>query len=299
MSYTKKMMLLFSFVCCTAAAAAWLLFSPTLFKTTYSETFTYFPEDKQAAFSEFASEIQLLELKDENEYILSWGSHSKMDRQVFLLQDISLLYENGTLIGYQNVQKQHTNRVKGSAEFHGEDSGKYQAVSFHYAEVHYPNDVIRSKQAMSTDILYVIDSPLSPIITFKETATSFEKRSKALLEAIIEQQLSYSWDDLIEEYNIDRQQYYLIPLNELIDYQKNPLPSFSMEETAVIIGKLWEGLHRYYLSGINTFTDNAYNPIGNSLPLILLHKNGGHLIVLYETGDRTKQQLLQLIPENK
>ncbi|MBU9712253.1 hypothetical protein [Evansella tamaricis] len=280
-----------------------LLFAIVLFSYTpwfssspMSETFVYFPEDDQLSFTQYETKINLLEIKDENEYYLSWDYQSTTDSSVYLRQDISLLFENGRLVDQQKIQEQHTDHLKGDGVYHGDDSGRHEAITFHYGEVHYPNDIIKSKKAMSSDILYVIDSPLSPLQTFREATSTIERKNKELLDSIIDQQLTYVWDGLMEEYNIDPDQYIKIPFNRLETYLHEPLPMLSKEQSSEIIGKLWEGLYRHYILGINTFNDKDYDPVGNSLPLILLHKGSSHLIVLYETADQTSQQLLQQIP---
>ncbi|MDG5788742.1 hypothetical protein QA612_14800 [Evansella sp. AB-P1] len=271
------------------------LLKPFYFENKTSVTMTYFPEDDQVSFSEKSTEIQLLELKDENEYLLEWRYHSVTDSTVFFRKDISLLFENGSLLGIETDSKQNTDKLNGVSSIHGEDSGRHEAITYHFAEIHYPNDLIKSKFSISSNTLYVIDSSLSPILTFREAKNTMEKRSKELLDSIIDQQLTYIWEGLMEEFQIDQRNYYLIPFNNIDYYVDQPLPSFSREKSTEIIGKLWDGLYRTYISGIDTFNDSTYSPIGSSIPLILLHNEGGHLIILFETADGTKQQLLQHI----
>ncbi|MFA9559383.1 hypothetical protein ACERII_18905 [Evansella sp. AB-rgal1] len=274
------------------------LFLPIFSLSETSETIIYFPEDSNITFPEKSTEIQLRELKDENEYLLEWQFYSTSSESVYLRQDISLLFENGILVDKRSESKQNNNKITGKSSFYGEDSGKHVAISLHYAEVHYPEELIKSKRTMSQDTLYIIDSPLSPILTFREPKTTMEKRSKNLLDSIIEQQLMYKWEELLEEFQINRSTYFEIPFDKLAKYESQPFPSFTQEKTNEVLGKLWEGLYRYYILGVNTFTDKDYDPIGNTLPLILLHENGGHLLVLYETDDGTKQQLLQHIKKD-
>lgn len=291
-------------IVCSALLTAFMLFSYTPLGSWFTnpemrEAIIFFPEDDQVSFVEQGTEIQLLELKDANEYYLEWQYYSLTDTPVYLRQDVSLLFENGMLVDKKWTTSNTKDKIKGKSIFKGEDSGRHEAISFHYAEIHYPEDIIKSKRAMSSDILYIIDSPLSPIMTFKEPNTTMEQRSKELLDSIIDQQLSYVWDGLIEEFQINQGEYLQIPFNEITKYETEPLYTFTMEETSNIIGKLWESLYRHYILGINTFNDKEYDPIGNTLPLILLHEGGDHIIILYETGEQTKQQILQHIDVNK
>lgn len=259
------------------------------------ETITYFPDDNQVQFIEQGTEIQLLELKDENEYYLEWQFYSLTDAPVYLRQDVSLLFENGMLMDRKYSVSNTEEKLTGKATFHGEDSGRHEAISYHFAEIHYPENIIKSKQALSSDVLYIIDSPLSPILTFKDPKTTMEERSKELLDSIIDQQLNYTWDRLIEKFQINRGEYVFIPFNDLINYEQEPLPGFTKEETRVVLGKLWEGIYKYYILGTDTFDESNYDPLGSTMPLILLHESGGHMIILYETGDQKKQQLFQHI----
>lgn len=259
------------------------------------ETISYFPEDEQVDFIEQGTEIQLLELKDENEYYLEWQFYSMTDTPVYLRQDVSLLFENGILMDRKYSVSNTEEKITGKATFQGEDSGRHEAISYHYAEIHYPENIIKSKQAISSDVLYIIDSPLSPILTFREPNTTMEERSKEILDSIIDQQLNYIWDRLIEKFQIKREEYIHIPFNELTDYEHESLPGFTQAETKLVMGKLWESIYKYYILGVDTFDESKYDPLGSTMPLILLHEHGGHMIILYETGYQRKQQLFQHI----
>ncbi|WP_218197419.1 hypothetical protein, partial [Pseudomonas sp. 2995-1] len=62
------------------------IFSVALFSSKWlspssqmSGTFLYFPEDEQLSFTDYETNINLLEIKDENEYLLSWDFKSVTD----------------------------------------------------------------------------------------------------------------------------------------------------------------------------------------------------------------------------
>ncbi|MCD8508749.1 MAG: hypothetical protein LRY73_01845 [Bacillus sp. (in: Bacteria)] len=288
------------FTICLGFLSAFLLFNnlpinQLLESRNMLETISYFPEDEQVDFIEQGTEIQLLELKDENEYYLEWQFYSMTDTPVYLRQDVSLLFENGILMDRKYSVSNTEEKITGKATFQGEDSGRHEAISYHYAEIHYPENIIKSKQAISSDVLYIIDSPLSPILTFREPNTTMEERSKEILDSIIDQQLNYIWDRLIEKFQIKREEYIHIPFNELTDYEHESLPGFTQAETKLVMGKLWESIYKYYILGVDTFDESKYDPLGSTMPLILLHEHGGHMIILYETGYQRKQQLFQHI----
>ncbi|WP_416149373.1 hypothetical protein ACM26V_24535 [Salipaludibacillus sp. HK11] len=259
------------------------------------EAFIFFPEDDQIYFREGNTALELLSKKDNDEYLLEWSFSSETNEPAFLRSDMSLLFENGTFVKArkQSLKDQLFIEEVGTAD--GEDSGRYDVVTFHHAEVHYPDDMMKSKHTWSQDQLYVIDSPLSPLHSFKKASTDEERQSKQILDSIMDQQLTYQLDGLLEEFNIDLDEYYYFTLLDFPDFIHYPLPGLTQKETFSIIGQLWEGFYRYYILGINTFTEETYSPKGNSLPNVLLHKEAQHLLLLYETKDGKRQQLFQLI----
>ncbi|WP_280768440.1 hypothetical protein [Salipaludibacillus daqingensis] len=259
------------------------------------EAFIFFPEDEQVYFREANTSLELLSKKDSDEYVLEWAFSSETNEPAFLRSDMSLLFENGTFIGARKQSLKDQLFIEEVGTIEGEDSGRYDVITFHHAEVHYSKDKLRSKHTWSQDQLFVVDSPLTPLHSFKEPATDEEVKSKKLLNSIMDQQLTYQLDGLLEEFQINIDEYHYYTLLDLPDFVNYPLPGLTQKETFSIIGQLWEGYYRYYLLGINTFTDETYSPKGNSLPNILLHKDGTHLLLLYETKDGTRQQLFQLI----
>src|SRR5699024_8514920 len=112
------------------------------------------------------TEIQLLEIKDEDEYQLQWEYYSTTSQPAYLRKDVSLLFENGQLVDIQSKEKNKKKHIENEKVYDGEDSGKHEVITFHYAETHYPKDVFKSKRVMTDDYLYIIDSPLSPIMSF-------------------------------------------------------------------------------------------------------------------------------------
>lgn len=93
--------------------------------------------------------------------------------------------------------KQNIDVLKKQSRVHGEDSGFFQTISFHYGEIEYPHSVNKSIQRMSYDELYVLDSPLSPNHAFKFPSTKSQKEGKEILDTIINQNLQYKWGELI------------------------------------------------------------------------------------------------------
>ncbi|PYZ94306.1 hypothetical protein CR194_01875 [Salipaludibacillus keqinensis] len=263
------------------------------------EVFIFFPEDEHIFFREAKTNLDLLSKKDNDEYILQWSFASETNEPAFLRSDLSIMFENGAFAAAKKQSLKDQLFIEGVESYDGEDSGRFDVITFHHAETHYEEDIYRSKHAWSQDQLYVVDSPFSQLHAFKEPSSDDESRSKQVLDSIIDQQLSYELDELVEEFQIDVDEYHLFTLLDLPQYMHLPLPGMTEKESFATVGQLWEGFYRYYVLGINTFTEETYSPRGNSIPHILLHKDGTHLLLLYKTKDGSKQQLFQMINKDE
>jgi hypothetical protein len=264
-------------------------------KEEVRESIIYFPIDRQVQFQQASTKLSLLDQHDEDEYAVKWNVQSKLDRTAYLRQDISLLFEDGILISTLSKWKENIQTIKMKKMMNGEDSSYYEAISFHHGELHYPDDIIKSSQRMSFDYLYVIDSPMSPLESFKIPKTSFELEWKAILNNTRNQQLQYIWSNLIQHYNISTKNYYFIALTSVPAYQDNTFPNLSYEQTEKAIGGLWEGLYKNYFLGIKNEDGTITSPIGSSIPLILFSKDGSHFIILIEAKNGKKYQFIQQI----
>ncbi|TES50211.1 hypothetical protein E2L07_16490 [Halalkalibacterium halodurans] len=285
----KKPLLLFVIV---SAFAAGLYFSFFSKQPSLHDALTFFPIDPDAAYTEATTSIELMTKKDEDEYTLDWATASTLDQPAFLRQDVSLLFEDGYLIDTLYASTENEASLTMNKKVAGEDSGHYVAVTFHHSEIHYPNDDIMSAQTISRDELYIIDSPLSPLLSFKVAKTAEEKEGKRILDTILKQQMTYIQERLIEHFAINSESYYVIPLTKLADYQSVPLPNLDVKQTAIILSGLWERLYKHYvLSSGNA--QHSTNPIGSTIPLIFLSENGDHAMIIYETDEGKPVQLLQ------
>ncbi|WP_413380185.1 hypothetical protein [Alkalihalobacillus sp. 1P02AB] len=214
------------------------------------ETLTYFPPDPNTRYIEIRTELDLSSVKNEKEYVLTWETHSMLDQKSYLRQDVSLLFEDGFLKDVLSTWKENTEAILQTKEVTGEESGRYQAITFHYAELHQGNDSIKSAQALSHDELYVIDSPLSKIYAFKEPQTLEEKESKRTIDYIITQKQHYDRQELLKYFNLNPENYIAIPLTDLPLYLEEGFPGIPKEKTTDFLGGLWEGLYKEYVLNI-------------------------------------------------
>ncbi|WP_257345855.1 hypothetical protein [Pseudalkalibacillus decolorationis] len=258
------------------------------------ESIIFFPIDSSVTFTSASTTLKLLEEEDEDEYSIRWKVNSTIGKDAYLRQDISLLFEDGRLKETSSRWTEDTDKIEQEKTMMSEDSGHFEAISFHHAELHYPNDVIKSAQTMSYDQLYVIDTPLQPLESFKTPETVEDKDNKKILDHATDQQLKMVWDSLINYYNIPTDEYFMIPFTQLVMYTNHSLPGLSKEKTDKVVGGLWEGIYKNYFLGVK-YEGHIESPIGSTMPLLLFHKNMSHLIFLSKTASGKEVQFIQFI----
>lgn len=269
------------------------LFPFSLHRPT-KETIIFFPINPHVKFKDAATKLQLQPQKRKGKYSLLWSTSSSLDRNAYLRQDISLLFADGRLVDRLSKWKNNSQTLVQEKKVTAKDSHFFQAISFHHGELHEGN-VITSSQTMTSDYLYVIDSPYSPLASFRRATTEDEKEWQKVLNKTTNEFLRHTSESLLSYFSINKQQYYSLYLPDLIVYNEQPFPDLSMEKTQEIIGKLWEGLYKSYFLGIKKEDGSILSPIGSTVPLILISKDYSHLIVLIETKDGEKIRLLQQI----
>jgi hypothetical protein len=258
------------------------------------ESIIFFPLDPNVTFTNAKTSLALMPKKINKEYSLCWNVTSTLDRKVYLRQDISLLFANGRLKETLSKWKENSQTLLQKKTVKTKDSQLFQAISFHYGEIH-EGESIRSSQKMSGEQLYVIDSAYSPLVSFRQARTPEEKEWEKVLNKTTRQLLDYKTRQLINYFSIRDKNYYHFYLLELVLFNDQPFPDLSMEKTQKIIGNLWEGLYKNYFLGIKKKDGAVVSPIGSIMPTLLISKDYDHLIVLFETSDGEKIQLIQKI----
>ncbi|TXK91778.1 hypothetical protein FVE24_04300 [Parageobacillus sp. SY1] len=267
---------------------------PFSFHRPTKETIIFFPINPHVKFHDAKTKLQLQPRKREGKYSLLWSTSSSLDRNAYLRQDISLLFADGRLVDRLSKWKNNVQTLVQEKKVTAKDSHLFQTISFHHGELHEGN-AITSIQTMTSDYLYVIDSPYSPLASFHRATTRDEKEWQKVLNKTTNEFLQQKAQSLLSHFSINSQQYYSFYLPDLIIYNEQPLPDLSMEKTQEILGKLWEGIYKSYFLGIKKEDGSILSPIGSTIPLILISKDYSHLIVLTETKDGEKIQLIQKI----
>ncbi len=274
-----------------------LVLSITLTKLLYPqearESLTYFPIDPSLSFLIAETKLILQNQKDNNEHLVEWETISETDKKVYLRQDVSILFRGGFLVDSMYQWRENASTLKQSKVVRGEESSLFQAISLHHAENHLQDNVIKSAQTMSSKNLYIIDSSFSPLMSFQKPANKEQSEWKKIVDHVLTEHLTYSWKELINHFQINRDNYYEISLLDLINYNTKPLPGLNQEKSQEVIGQLWEGVYKNYLLGIKLSPNETISPIGSKIPLILLSKDLTHLYILIEGKDGEKIKLIQ------
>ncbi|MBM7620226.1 hypothetical protein JOC95_002079 [Bacillus tianshenii] len=272
------------------SATVFLLF---FFEQRVIESIIFFPIDPNIMIKEADTSLELLNEKDDDEYVINWEVSSNTGDPVYLRQDISLLFADGRLKAVLSDWKDNSSELTQYATYSGEDSSHYVALSFHHGEIHHKDESITSTHKMSKDQLYVIDSSFSSLQSFKNAKTKEQIEWKDVLDKVTEQQLEYAWEKAIDFFEIPVQNYDLYSLEEIIDLQEKGMPGMDITRSKEIVGRLWEGLYKEYFLGIKTAAGTTIPPIDSSLPLILISKDYSHLLVLFETREGESVKLIQ------
>ena len=259
------------------------------------ETITFFPLNDAVKYKSASTSLTLQKDKKNNKHVVDWKVQSALDQKAYLRQDMGLLFVNGLLKGKLAKWKQETANLEQQEFVSTGESAKYDAITFHYSELHGDGDRITSAQRMSDDMLYVIDSPFSPLQSFSVAKSKQEKEWKKVLDQSGSNKLNKSLQKAAKRYGFRTADYIAIPLDRIRQYEDQPLQGFTQKETANIIGKLWEGLYKNYYLGIKKSDGTVVNPLDSTMPMILVSKDKSHLLVVTQTAAGESIVLKQLL----
>lgn len=253
---------------------------------------SFFPLDDESGFTEAETAIKYQAQKKQKEYTIAWNTLSQSDKTMYLRQDVSLLFSNGKLLGALSKWREDENMIQLNKTIKLRGTSYFQTISYHHGELHYPNGSIKSIQQMTYNELFVVENESSDIHSFIKPKTNKDRIWEKTLTGKTSQTLLYHWNKLLNHFQIDKEDYLVVPLTALNRYNTAPLPSLSQAATNQIIGQLWEGLYKNYLVPITYEKEH----VSSYIPLILFGKDKKHLLVLFELNGK-KQKLIQRYPE--
>src|SRR5699024_8224797 len=136
-----------------------------------------------------------------------WNTNSTLKDRIYLRQDVTLLYMDGQLKAIKGLWRENEKNISLHATFDESDSSFFEAITFHHGEIHYPNEEIKSIQKVTSDHLYVVDSPHTPLMSFREPNSPIQKEWEETMDRATSQQLQYVWKKWLTEANIEKEQY--------------------------------------------------------------------------------------------
>lgn len=260
-----------------------IIFIVVLFKVQADHsaitTVKYFPPDKERHFTDAGTMLKV------NKQDVTWTVASQSDSSMYLRHDIGLLYENGYFKGVQSKWKEQTLQIDMSQSIPISRSSMFKAISYHHGENH-NNATITSIQKMTGKALLLQKKGQ----TFTEIPWKQIHHHSGIETA--ETDFPYhKWDQLMTQHNMNKNNYKLIPLTELVKYDQEPFPGFSQEKTNEIIGKLWEGLYKNYVLRLKEKENQLSS---HPMPVILLSNEQTHLYVLFELNGHAEILLQQI-----
>lgn len=254
------------------------------------EAITYFPPDPSIQFSEAKTELKVGQATGADQYKMHWKTASCLEEEVYLRQDVTLLYMDGQLKALRGLWKEHEKDISLDMTFEESDSSLFKAITFHHGEIHYPNEEIKSIQKITSDFLYVVDSPHTPLMSFRDPASQEQKEWKETIDHATSQQLHYVWKEWIDKKGIDTDRYDLYRLTDLDQFEQQPIDGLTPETSDRVIGQLWEGLYKNYI--LPLANDENHHTV---MPLILIDKQRSHLMVLFSKDNDQIETLYQKI----
>ena len=251
------------------------------------ESITYFPIHPDLSFQSVGTELK----PEKNEHI-HIRSFSRMEKPVFLRQDITMVFSEGRLVAKMGKWDQNVISLEQKQHVPIQENTKLQALSFHHAEIH-ENSAIKSTHTISTDYLYYLDRDE----TFKKPATETERIWQDLLDKEESRKITRALETITATYALNLDHFDIVPLTNLPRYEREPFPGFSSAETKVIIGQLIEGLYKNYFLGIKKEDGTTVSPLDSTVPVILIAKNREFLYVAFLTADGDAVLLKQNISD--
>ena len=270
-----------------ALTVAFLLF--IIFNRAATPVITYFPHDPDLVYLIAETNISVRDQEDKDTYLVEWSSRSSLDKPVYLRQDVSLLFIDGKWKGTNSVWREKEKNIELSSNVQMNMGSLIQAITFHHGEVHYPSDEIYSVLQMSASNLFVMDSSQQKLETFSRPMTKRQKEWGKTVIQSIDKYLQSTWKDWIDDKGINLEEYHMIPLVDLIQFQETNIDSLTKEQTDKIIGQLWEGLYKNYIIPML----HEQWKTSSAMPVILFSKDHTHLLVLFEDGNKEIQLLRQ------
>ncbi|MGJ7912127.1 hypothetical protein [Neobacillus sp. LXY-1] len=272
-----------------ALFATCAIFSYPFFKPNVQETITFFPINPQVKFKTAETELKL-----DSPLSILWKEGSTLDRKAYLRQDVGLLFANGKLIAKMGDWKQNAATISQQKKININQNQILQAITFHHAEIHEANQIYSAQKITNTTLYTALQSP-NKLYTFQFPKTAQEQQLKEKLDQHTVQLLQNTLNKGDRHFFINLKSYRVFHFTEFFNRAAVGLPGMSRDESEKVVGQLWEGLYKGYFLGIKKKDGTVVDPIGSTIPIILLANDQSHLLVLTETANGEPILLRQMI----
>ncbi|WP_209810883.1 hypothetical protein [Ammoniphilus resinae] len=193
-------------------------------------------------------------------------------------QDMTLLYQDGLLVGATHQQKENVDTIVQQLEVNSKYNHLYQAVSFHHGYTGTHNT-----QEVSSDYLYVSVTKYGGLQSFHEPITLLQQNWKEAIDRGLEQ-MDAEWSQALEEFSLNPYSYYLFPLTQLASHTSHDwLPGVSSEKLLQLTQSISSAVYTNIVAPANL---NNKDPLYlSSIPLILIDKKDLEIQIMYRTDD--------------
>ncbi|MFB5662052.1 hypothetical protein [Alteribacillus sp. HJP-4] len=201
---------------------------------TFFFMFLVFPETLHA---NVISTLDILHIEDDDEYILEWGAQSSGQEINASERMVSILFEDGYMKEVFSKDQRKSEKLVLQKQTKAQESSKYEVVTLNFSRE-------KDKFTVGADAvsLYVLDTPRSDMVSFKNPKNDVEKKAKKILDAVTFQQQSHIYR-IINEKRPDSP--YLFALNDISEWHQflqNSQNDYSAEEWNSITINLYHRL---------------------------------------------------------
>lgn len=257
-----------------------LLFTAHLLWPQERNTLQTVSKNSQLSFMQASSKISVKKSESESKlpstFQVKLHTLSKTNNSTSMRQDVTLLYQDGVLVGKTKHLEKDVDSVVQQLEVTSKYNHLFQAISYHYAETHDDSYL----HQMSDDYLYISATKYGGIQTFHQPETVQQQKIKQMIDHQVNQQLNFEYHDAFEKFHIDPHDYFLFPLSQLPLYgSEEQLPGIPSEFCTEIIRRIWGIIQEQIVMGPDEKAQ------GSSMPLLLIAKDGTFFTVLYRAAD--------------
>jgi hypothetical protein len=232
------------------------------------QAITWFPDNKQIIFTKAETRLNAVPQSRQ----MNWAVDSELREKVYLVQQFSMLYQNNRLIGTINHWKRNEQSLTDLRTLTAVP-GFYQSLTVHQGELH-SDEKIFGKEILSEDQLFLYQEGAVLQAVSRPTGSYLKQLNEQQKHLISQAQKQYHF--LTDNYRV-------LPLSELTEKNMDQLFPFGADKAQRIAGRLWEGIYRMMVRGIETPQGFTIPAAGSSMPILLVGND--HLLVIIEAAD--------------